>query len=466
MMDESFATSTASELSGAIRSGALRSRDLLELYLERIERLNPHVNAVVTLEADHARQSADAADHEAARGDWRGPLHGLPITIKDAIEVAGIRSTGGATELHHHIPAADAPAVARLKAAGAIVFGKTNVPRWSGDLQTYNPIFGTTNNPWDVTRTPGGSSGGAAAAVASGFTSFELGTDIGGSVRMPAHLCGVFGHKPTYGVISQRGYLDHEGGGTTDADVNAFGPIARSADDLDLLLQVLAAPNHQESLAWKLNLPEPNKKSIDQLRVGVWVDGDGTPPMVGEQRIVIDRAIAAFSDAGARIELATPVNFEQSLQLFFHLLTAATAPSMMYGEGVDVGGSHLEWLRAQETRATIMRQWTSWFDGFDALICPVMQTPAFLHDNERAFLDRTLNIDGVARPHPDCVAWTGLIGVAHLPSTVAPIGRTASGLPVGLQVVGAHFRDRDTIHIAGELARISGGGYTTPPLMA
>src|SRR6185503_14400515 len=258
---------TALNLAAAIAKGELASRDLLEEYATRIERLNPAVNAVVTLSLDRARIEADAADAAVARGDTLGPLHGLPITIKDAISTDGIRSTGGAVELRDHVPDADAEAVARLRAAGAIVFGKTNVPRWSGDVQTFNNLFGTTNNPWSLDRIPGGSSGGPAAAVACGFTVFELGTDIGGSVRIPAHCCGTFGLKPSFGVVPQRGYLDHVGGGTTDADINVFGPIARSARDLDLLLDVLAGPVDEDATAWRLELPPARFDSAAGLRV-------------------------------------------------------------------------------------------------------------------------------------------------------------------------------------------------------
>ena len=230
------ATSSAVELTAALRSKEISARELLDLYLERIDRLDRGgVNAVVTLDADRARAAARAADEALARGDAVGPLHGLPITIKDAIETEGIRSTAGAVELATHIPAADAPAVARMKAAGAIVFGKTNLPRWCGDSQAFNELFGTTNNPWSFAHVPGGSSGGSAAALAAGFTGAELGTDIGGSVRAPAHCCGVYALKPSYCVIPNLGYLDHVGGGTTQTDINVFGPMARSAADLELL---------------------------------------------------------------------------------------------------------------------------------------------------------------------------------------------------------------------------------------
>jgi amidase len=249
-VDEGVATWPAVQQAAAINAGKLSSRDLLEGYLDRIDRLNRDVNAVVTLDSERAREAATAADELITLGANVGPLHGLPCTIKDAIETEGIRSTGGAEELSDHVPAHDAPAVARLKAAGAIVFGKTNLPKWSLDIQAYNTLFGVTNNPWALDRMTGGSSGGSAAAVAAGFTSFELGTDIGGSVRIPSHCCGVYGLKPTWGVIPQRGYLDHTEGGTIDVDINVFGPIARSADDLDVLLTSLAGPDPERAVAW------------------------------------------------------------------------------------------------------------------------------------------------------------------------------------------------------------------------
>jgi amidase len=274
-MSDAPATWSATRQAAAIRSKQVSSRELLDLLVDRIERLDPPINAVVTLDLERARRAAATADEQQARGEATGALHGLPITIKDAIETEGIRSTGGAVELAAHVPTVDAPAVARLKRAGAVVFGKTNLPRWSGDMQSYNELFGTTNNPWALDRTPGGSSGGPAAAVACGFTSFELGTDIGGSVRIPSHFCGVYGLKPSYGVVPQRGYLDHVGGGTTDPDINVFGPIARDADDLDLVLGALAGPEPDREAAWRLDLPAPTARSLADYRIGVWFDDPG-----------------------------------------------------------------------------------------------------------------------------------------------------------------------------------------------
>ena len=246
---------TTTEQAEAIRRRELGSVELLDAQLTRVERLNPQVNAICTFAVDDARQRAREADAATARGESWGPLHGIPVTIKDAIATAGIRSTGGSAQLLDNVPAADAEVVAAIKRAGAIVFGKTNVPLWSGDLQTFNEMFGTTNNPWDLLRVPGGSSGGAAAAVACGMTSFEIGTDIGGSVRVPSAFCGVFGHKPSFGVIPTLGYIDEPDGGVTESDVNVFGPIARGADDLALLFDVLAGPTPDRAIGWRLDLP-------------------------------------------------------------------------------------------------------------------------------------------------------------------------------------------------------------------
>ncbi|MGZ4688284.1 MAG: amidase family protein [Acidimicrobiia bacterium] len=466
-MDQATATWTASRLAAAIRARQLSSRDLLELYIDRIERLTPPLNAVVTLDLERARAEAARADEEAERGEWRGPLHGLPTTIKDAIEVGGVRSTGGATELTDHVPTADAPSVARLKEAGAIVFGKTNAPRWSGDVQTFNDIFGTTNNPWDLERVPGGSSGGAAAAVAAGFTSFELGTDIGGSVRSPSHCCGVFGLKPSFGVVSQRGYLDHVGGGTTDADINVFGPIARSAEDLDLLIDVLAGPDADRALAWRLELPAPRQAEVGDFRVGVWLEDPATQ-IDREVLTLLQNAADALSDAGAKVEDAHPnVSFAEQRNLFVQLIISAISPSMAYDPTVEdagaASGAHLSWLQADEARARLRAIWADWFRDYDALLCPVLPVPAFPHDHTADFMTRTLTINGEQQPYPVVTDWTGLIGIVGLPSAVAPVGRTPAGLPVGIQVVAPYLRDRESVRLAGIVADVSGGGYQPPP---
>ncbi len=464
MSDDHWATAPATQLAEAIKSKEIGSTELLELYLDRIDRLGAPLNAVVTLDVERARKACAAADKATSQGDALGPLHGLPVTIKDAIEVGGVRSTGGAVELSDHVPDADASSVARLKAAGAIVFGKTNVPRWSGDLQTYNEIFGTTNNPWDVSRVPGGSSGGAATAVACGFTAFELGTDIGGSVRIPSHYCGTFGLKPSFGVVSQRGYLDQVGGGTTDADINVFGPLARSASDLDLLLGVLAGPDADRATAWRLDLPPSRVDKLAGARVAVWFD-EASYPIDAEYRAVLDHAVEGIAAAGARVEAAhPPIDMTEQVMLFLQMISSATAPSMDAQVAELMGGSHLSWLSREKQRAALRARWAEWFDEWDVLLCPVTPSAAFPHDQSGDLMSRTIVVNGESRPYLDNIAWTGMIGNMGLPSAVPPIGRTASGLPVGVQVVAPFLHDHTAVRVAELIVEaIDDAGYRPPP---
>ena len=461
-MDEVWAWPAARQ-AAAIRTGELSSRELLDVFLDRIAELNPRLNAVVTLDADRAREEAARCDDEQARGRLRGALHGLPATVKDAIEVAGMRATGGSPDLSAYVPERDAPAVARLRDAGAVIFGKTNVPLWSGDVQTFNDLFGTTNNPWGLDRTPGGSSGGAAAAVACGLTAFELGTDIGGSVRFPSHFCGVYGLKTSVGVVSQRGYLDHVGGGAIDADINVFGPLARSAEDLELLLGVVAGPPPEQAPAWRLELPAARVDSLQGLRVGVWLD-EPTAPLDRASRDVLRAAVDAMDSAGARVaEAHPPVEFVEQVALFNQLIMPAIATSFGDERGRPLAGSHYDWLALQRRRAQLRRTWAEWFAGFDVLLCPVTVTAAFPHTQEGTFMDRTLQLDIGERPYADLTHWTGLIGVVDLPSAVPPVGRTADGLPVGIQVVAPYLHDRTAAVVAGAIGEVC-GGYEPPPL--
>ncbi|HEV3226557.1 MAG TPA: amidase family protein [Acidimicrobiales bacterium] len=465
MAGDDLAFRTARDLAAAVAAKEVSSRELLDLFVARAERLDESVHAVVTFDVDRARVAASAADDAMARGESFGPLHGLPITIKDAVETEGIPSTGGAVELTDHVPATDAPAVARLKAAGAIVYGKTNLPRWSGDLQSYNEIFGTTNNPWDATRVPGGSSGGPAAAVAAGLTSFELGTDIGGSIRIPSHFCGTFGLKPSFGVVPQRGYLDRVGGGLTDSDINVFGPMARSSDDLELLLGVLAGPEPERTPAWRIELPASSITSLAGVRIGVWLD-DPFCTIDAPYRDVLHTTVDRLADAGAKIEEAhPPVDMAEQVALFNALILPAISPSLPDEIADSMSGSHLQWLRLQDQRQAVIRTWARWFaSGFDALLCPVTPTAAFPHNQEGDMFSRTLTINGVERSYLDNVSWTGLIGIVELPSAVPPLPRTRDGLPVGVQVVTPFLQDRAAIRLAGLIAEASGGGYSPPPL--
>jgi amidase len=457
------ATSTAVELAGAIRGKEISSRELLDLYLDRIERLDRgNVNAVVTLDIERARAAAAAADDALGRGDDVGPLHGLPITIKDAIETEGIRSTGGAVELAEHVPTADAPAVTRLKAAGAIVFGKTNLPRWSGDSQAYNELFGTTNNPWSPVHVPGGSSGGSAAAVAAGFTAFELGTDISGSVRLPAHSCGVCSLKPSYGVVPNLGYLDHVGGGTTRTDINTFGPIARSAADLELVMGVLAGPVPEEAPAWRIELPACDLATLDGVRIAASLDDDACPverEYLGRLRSAAD----ALADGGATVEDGHPdVGLRAFVDLHYGLLAAAISPSWPEDRAEAISGTHLRWLRNDETRAAFRRAWAEFFEHYDVLLAPVAAIPAYEHNQEGEVFDRQVTVDGATRSLVEVTQWVMPFSVTGLPSAVVPIDRNGAGLPLGMQVVAPYLQDRRAIRVA-ELVSDIVGGYEVPP---
>lgn len=476
---------SALELVIAIRNREISSRELLEHYLKRIERYNPAINAIVTLDVERARQQAEDADAALARGDNLGPLHGLPITIKDTIETAGLRTTAGAPIHSAHVPMHDAPAVARLKAAGAIVFGKTNTPVFAMDGQSYNPIFGTTNNPWDLTRSPGGSSGGSAAALAAGLTGLEIGSDIGGSIRNPAHFCGVYGHKPTYDIIPLRGHIPGPPGSLSGADIAVLGPLARGAKDLSLALSLLAGPDQEDGLAWRLELPSPRRGALRDYRVAAWLD-DPACPIDAEVRNRLEATVEALRKEGVKVdEQARPaLQFADALRTYLRLLWAATSPGLppeMFQSLVDMASQlpweddsypaqlahgttqlHRDWLLLNEKRAHYRVRWAEFFRNYDVLFCPITPTAAIPHDHSEPMMARTLQVNGQLRPYLDIVAWAGVIGMAYLPVTMAPVGRTSQGLPVGVQVVGPYLADRTTIDFARRLTDVI-GGFEAPP---
>jgi len=460
------------QLSGSIERRSLSSRELLDHYLARIEALDPAVNAVVTLDAERARAAAAAADDDTAHGRSSGPLHGLPITVKDALAVRGVRSTGGAVELADHVAEHDADVVAAVRAAGAIPFAKTNVPRWSGDIQTYNEIFGTTNNPRDPRRTPGGSSGGPAASVALGFTAFELGTDIGGSIRIPSAYCGVVGHKPSYGLVPCGGYIDRVDYGLTEPDINVHGPIARSVDDLELLLDLLAGPRPDASIAVRHVVPPARRDRIDEYRVAVWSDADACPSSSATVAAVehagdvlatlgasVDRGVRPEFDADAASSAGlwivgseiSPSLSDEQFELFRGLADAADLDAATARTVSAFTAPHRSWLEADVARATVRAAWRAFFGEVDALVCPVTVSTPFEHLQEGTVASRTVPVDGVERPYLDLLWWTVLVGMAYLPSTVIPVSTTADGLPVAVQVVGPYMEDRTALAVAAAL---------------
>ena len=320
-------------------------------------------------------------------------------------------------------------------------------------------MFGTTNNPWDLTRVPGGSSGGAAAALACGMTSFEIGTDIGGSVRVPSAFCGVFGHKPSFGVVPTLGYLDEPHGGVTESDVNVFGPITRGSDDLALLMAVLAGPAPDREVGWRLDLPGSGVDDVRTLRVATWFD-EPSISMDAEMVSILNGTADCLERTGFRIDRhARPqLDFTTAWRLGGWLIGAAC--NVSEGER-DI--RHNEWLLADRERARLRQHWAQFFENVDVLLCPVTLTPAFPHQQDGTWADREFAVNETAVPYYALEAWPALIGSAYLPSTSAPVGHTSAGLPVGVQVVSPYLHDYRSIMMAGLITGLV-DGYAVPPL--
>ena len=430
----------AHELADAIRRRELSSRELLDHYLSRVERLNPALNAVVTLDPDGARRAADAADAAVARGEVVGPLHGVPMTIKDTYETAGMRTTCGVAAWDH-VPDNDAEAVRRLREAGAVIFGKTNAPSFAADWQTYNPIFGTTNNPWDTTRTTGGSSGGAAAALAAGLTALELGSDI---ARIDS---------PAVELVRSVRPQDRAGASCRTAvtcrrrrerwptsDLGVMGPMARDVADLELALDILAGPAGPAAVGWRLELPAARASTLRELRLAVWLD-DPAYPVESEVRTVLESAVAALAGAGARlVDSPPPVALPEVVGLHQELLYPLMQPSSTL--------RHRDWLSANERREQLRARMSDYFRDVDALLMPVAVVPAIPHDHSEPFLERRIPLTDGSRSYLDLFGWVGLPTVAYLPATAVPVGRTVDGLPVGVQIVGPYLEDRTTLAVA------------------
>ena len=469
----------ATEIAARIRSGQLSSRDALEAMLARIDDKNPVLNAVVTLDAERARSEADAADAALRRGDHAGPLHGVCMTVKDSFQTRGMRTTSGAPELSDHVPEEDADPVARLRGAGAVIVGKTNLPIYAGDCQSYNEVFGRSNNPFDLERTPGGSSGGAAAALAAGLTPIELGSDIGGSIRGPASTCGVTGHKPSYGIVSARGQIPGPPGTLTQADLAVAGPMARNVEDLELGLDVLAGPDAWNEVGYRLELPGARHQKLSDFRIAAWFNED-LVPIDREVCALLEQAAKALAGEGARVDFeARPaIPFDKAIDTFGRLLAAALAgeipkdaiESAAAREGDDPTSEalrqralrHRQWLGLNERRLQMRQRWREFFKEWDAVLLPTMPTPAIPHDPSTPAAERTIEVNGAARPYFDQTLWVGLTGVAWLPATVVPVGLTSAGLPVGIQIAGPFLEDRTTLALGAHVERIL-GGFQKPP---
>ena len=476
MDNRAFASAT--ELSAKIRDRRIGCVELLDFYLARAERHNPALNAIVVWQVDQARERARAADAALARGECWGPLHGIPMTVKESFNIAGLPTTFGNPLWKENIADGNAFLIERLLQAGAIIFGKTNVPYMLADAQSYNDIYGTTNNPWDPTRSPGGSSGGEAATLAAGLSALGAGSDIAGSLRNPAHYSGVYGHKPTWGLISTRGHAPP--GIMTPTDISVVGPMARHAEDLGLALRALAGPDLLQRAAWRIELPAARRRRLGGFRVAVWASS----PLCRIDTSVsdlFDRAIDAIARAGATVDdAARPgLDDEEHNRLFMLLLRAATASRMGDEDFVrqqeivatltddDVSDRaavargatllHRAWGAANERRTKLRYAWHDFFKRFDVLLTPVAATAAFPHDRNPDRDKRTVSVNGKTAPYADQLFFAGLASLSYLPATAAPIGLTGEGLPVGLQIIGPEGEDLTTIEFARLLAAEIGG---------
>ena len=473
-MGEELHWRSATDLAAAIRNREVASREVLDHLVARIDRLDGPINAVVHRDVERARAAADAADAATARGDDLGALHGVPMTIKDSFQTAGCTTTSGAPELADHVPTEDAWPVARLRDAGAIPFAKTNLPIYAGDIQSYNDVYGTTNNPFDLERTPGGSSGGSAAALSMGFTPIELGSDIGGSIRVPAHYSGVMGHKPSYGIVPAHGQIPGPPGTLSLADLAVCGPMARTVDDLVLELHVLAGPDRWNTPAWRLELPPQRANDLGAMRVAAWLDDEHCPVDAATAR-VLGSLVTMLEAAGAPVDVDARPGFTLAKvdDVFQHLLFLALSGGhdkakiehMANAVGDDPlsrvkRGSamrHRDWLSYQERRMQIRQRWSEFFADVDVILMPVHPRAAIPHDHTEPQWGRTVEVDGETRWYLDLFGWIGPAGAAYLPATVVPVGYDDDGLPIGVQIVGPYLHDLTTLRMAALVAEVAGG---------
>ena len=487
MAKSQWSFKTAVELSAALAAKKVSAVELAQDAIARIERHDGKINAICVRDFTRGLDAAREADAARARGDTR-PLLGLPVTIKESYNIAGLPTTWGFPEQKNFTPAEDALSVARVKAAGGVILGKTNVPVALGDWQSYNEIYGTTNNPFDLGRTPGGSSGGSSAALAAGYGPLSLGSDIGGSLRVPAFHCGVYAHKPTFGLVPARGHtppplppLPFE------RDLSVIGPMARSASDLSLLLDVIAAPDPLDAgVGYKLALPPARHDELKNFRV-LLLDTHPLLPSNASIRNAIETLAGQLAKAGVTVTRESPLLPDLAatsrlyMRMLLSFLAASFAPDVYAGakaaaaqlspddlslaaerlRGIAI--SHRDWLMADRDRTRLRARWRELFKSFDAVICPIMPIPAYPHDHSPDQETRRIDIDGKKYPYTDQLVWPGIATLPGLPATAIPLGLSTEGLPVGVQIVGPWLEDRTSLRLA-ELIERAFGGFVPPPM--
>jgi amidase len=481
---ENIIYATAIDTARSIAEGKVSAVEVLQAHFARIDATNPTMNAVVWQDRDAALAEARACDAETARGESRGALHGVPVTVKESFDIAGAPTTWGIPEWADNIAETDSDVVQRYRAAGAVVFGKTNVPLKLVEWQSFNAVYGSTSNPWDTTRTPGGSSGGSAAALASGMSALEAGSDIGSSIRNPAHYCGVFGLKPTWGVVSKDGHKSK--GWYPDTDIAVAGPLARSADDLTLAFDLLKGPSRFEASQWAPSLRPDNRTRLSEFRVAL---------MLGDPAVQVDNAyldaLSGFADrleaAGATVirDRIPEIDTEAHFMLYLKLLGAAMSGGISDAEaaaiiapfadqpadvqrvfGTRVSGlaiSHREWLDLHNRRLAARLAFDAFFEDVDILLAPVCAGPAFPKNEEGPRYSRRIQINGEQVLETEQLFWSGYSGVVGIPSAVGPMDRIG-GLPVGYQAIAGHGRDYTALAFA-RAAEAEFGGFTPPPAL-
>lgn len=474
---------SAIELARLLRAGKVTASALLEDCLGQYEKHHAALNAVVVTDIPRARKAAAAADRRLRKGTPSGPFDGVPMTAKESFDMVGLPSSWGDPRFRDNIASADAVAIERLEAAGAIIYGKTNVPLMLGDWQSYNAIYGTTNNPWDLTRAPGGSSGGSAVALATGMSALEIGSDIGASIRNPAHYCGVYGHKPTYGVVPYQGHLLP--GIVQPGDITVAGPLARSARDLAAMMRIIAGPAGPEARGYKLVMPQAKQKSLKEFRVAVMMTDEqsevdlAVQDLLGKLTQFLGRRVKKLSTT-ARPAFTT----REAMDVYIALLRSATSRRQSDAEftanSARVAASdplddtyltkmlrayvlpHRDWLKYNERRHQMRLLWEQFFEDWDVMICPAAASAAFPHDHVGERHERKITVNGKRVATTDQLFWAGYSGCFLLPSTVAPMGLTPEGLPAGVQIITRQYGDYSSIRFA-ELLEKEYGGFVPPP---
>jgi amidase len=471
---------SALQAAEAIRKKQVSSVELTLRAFERIERYDPALNTFVYQLKDDALAQAKRADAAVARNESLGVFHGVPINIKESFAVADQPCTWGLPPFRDARASKNSAAVDRLLDAGAVLLGATNVPVNLADWQSYNPIYGTTNNPWDLKRTPGGSSGGSAAALAAGLGYLSAGTDIGGSIRVPSSFCGIYGHKPTLDLVSLRGH--QPGGASTPPGFSTLlavaGPMARSANDLPAALKVLGGPEGWDARAWKWELPPPRGRKLNEFRVGYVLDDPIAPP-APDVRAVLEKALDTVSRAGAKMKPGWPPAFQPSALLatyrfmlfaFFVNMSPPEAQQSLrrqYAtfagpEGVAALDSFPRWQAENLRRLGFRAQWQAYFEEVDVFLSPVTFSAAFPHDHSHPQELRSIATAAGPRNYMETLNWVASATLTGCPATVAPVGRTDGGLPVGIQIMGPYWEDATCIGFA-ELLVQEIGGFAPPP---